>query len=291
VLAIYHYGMIALFTFMISIFFVLLPTYISLKMAKRRLADIEYENYYYALLFALVLPAGTSYLKVASGALAVYLITFFPAAGSVLRIANPIAATSVFLTLAFNETMSLYHAPKALMSREWLNPFLTSQYFEDFLYNVHHGQFSTNEVKDLFTLLSGWHPGHYGELSILLIISTTCFLKYKKSVDTAPIFGAFTGLAAAASFYFYSGGPSAILFEFICHAFGTMFLFCSCFVLTDYYSAPQRYFSRFFYGIIFGAAFLALNRLNPGVDCAGYSLLIASVFSPTLDSLSAGGRE
>ena len=292
-LAVYHYGALAFAAILTSAFFMLLPSYAALKLKGRRLADIEHENYYYALLFALTLPAGASYYIVIAGALALNLLVFFPRGSDALRIINPVAVVSCFLALAFNEKMSFFNGPRAFMSGAWFNPFPSGNNSCGFLFNIHNGEFSAvrESAGGVAGLLAGWHPGHYGELSITLIAAAFIFLIFKKCVDGAPFIGALAGLSAAVAFLYYGHGFNAVLAEILSHAFASMFLFYSCFVLTDYYSSPQRYPARIIFGALFGALFVFLCHYYDGRDCSAFSLAIASSFVPALDDIfSSGGR-
>lgn len=292
-LAFYHYGLMALATILAAAFFMLLPAYAALKARGRRLADVEYENYYYAILFALALPSGASYYIVISGALLLNALLFFPRGSDALRIINPVAATFSVLALAFNEKMLFFNGPRAFMSGSWFAPFASGGSSPGFLFNLHHGEFSgvRESARGVAGLLSGWHPGHYGELSITLIAAAFIFLIFKKCVDPVPFTGAWAGLCLALAFLYYGRGFGAFCAEILGHAFGSMFLFYSCFVLTDYYSSPQRYTARLVFGAFFGALFALLSYYNDGRDCSAFSLAIASCFVPMLDELfSAGGR-
>lgn len=292
-LAIYHYGMMALGTILVTAFFVLLPTYISLKLKGRRLADIEHENYYYALLMALALPAGTSYPAVIIGALALNLLAFFPREANSVRIINPVALVSCFLAMAFNEKMYFFNGPRPFMSAAWFNPLPAESYSGGFLFNIHNeGAAGAGEsVRKIIELLSAWHPCHYGELSITLCAAAFIFLVFKSSVDSAPLIGAAAGLGAAVTFNYYGGGAGVIISEFLSHAFASMFLFYSCFILTDYYSSPMRFSARVLYGFIYGVLFAFLSASFEGRDCANYSLAIASTCVPLIDNIfNSGGR-
>ncbi len=292
-LSIYHYGVMALGAIILTAFFLLLPTYISLKFKNRRLADIDNEHYYYALLFAMILPAGAPFYVIISGAFILNLLIFYPGCEGTLRAINPVAASSCLLALAFNEKLFFFNGPRAFMSSAWFNPFSYDQYFPGLLSVIYKEDFGT--LKESFGriagILSDWHPGHYGELSITLIISALFFMIIKKCVDMASVSGAAAGLCTAAAVLYYRQGFDVVLLEIISHAFATMFLFYSCFLLTDYYSSPQKYSARLIYGFIFGALFVLLSFFKKGPDCANFSLAIASALVPLIDEIfNLGGR-
>ncbi len=286
-LAFYHYGVMALTAILSAAFFVLLPTYMALKLKNRRLADIDNENYYYALLFALTLPAGTPFYVIAAGGLLLNLLAFTSGGACALRIINPIALVSCFLVMIFNEKIYLFNGPRAFMSGAWFSPFPSPDYSGGLLYHIHNGEFNTagQGLKHTIDILSGWNPGHYGELSITLMAGAFIFLYLKKCVDPAPLIGSAAGLCAGVSALYYPQGFNIVLVEIISHAFASMFLFYSCFVLTDYYSSPQKYSARLMYGLTFGLLFSLLSCYNGGPDCSNYSLAMASACVPMIDNI------
>ena len=292
-LAIYHYGVMALTAILSAAFFVLLPTYIALKLKNRRLVDIDNENYYYALLFALTLPAGVSFYIIVTGALILNLLVFSSRGSFALRIINPIAMVSCFLVMIFNEKMHFFNGPRAFMSGAWFSPFPSQDYSGSLLFYIHNDEFNTvrESLTRLLDILSNWNPGHYGELSIVLMAGAFIFLSFKKCVDSAPFIGAVAGLCAGVSILYYSQGFNFVLIEIISHAFASMFLFYSFFVLTDYYSSPQKYSARVIYGLAFGMLFAFFSYYNDGPDCSNYSLAIASACVPLIDNIfNRGGR-
>ncbi len=290
-LAIYHYGAMAFTAILSAAFFVLLPTYIALKLQNRRLADIDNENYYYALLFALTLPAGVPFYIIVTGALILNFMVFSPRWSCALRIINPIAAVSCLLVMIFNEKIYFFNGPRAFMSGAWFSPFPSPDYSGSLLFYIHNDEFNTarESLRRVLDMLSGWNPGHYGELSIILMAGAFIFLSFKKCVDSAPLIGSVAGLCAGVSILYHSQGFNFVLIEIISHAFASMFLFYSCFVLTDYYSSPQKYSARVIYGLIFGVLFAFLSYYNDGPDCSNYSLAIASACVPLIDDIFNGG--
>jgi electron transport complex protein RnfD len=292
-LSIYHYGVMALTAILSAAFFVLLPTYIALKLKKRRLADIDNENYYYALLFALTLPAGAPFYIIVTGALILNLLVFTPGGACALRIINPIALVSCFLVMIYNEKMNFFNGPRAFMSGAWFSPFPSHDYSGSLLFYIHNDEFNTagESLKRIIDILSSWNPGHYGELSIVLMAGAFIFLSFKKCVDSAPLIGSVAGLCAGVSVLYYSQGFNFVLIEIISHAFASMFLFYSCFVLTDYYSSPRKYSARLIYGLAFGLLFSFLSFYSDGPDCSNFSLAIASACVPLIDNIfNRGGR-
>jgi len=202
-----------------------------------------------------------------------------------------VALVSCFLAMAFNEKIYFFNGPRPFMSAAWFNPLPAESYSGGFLFNIHNDGTAGESVKKIIELLSAWHPCHYGELSITLCAAAFIFLVFKSSADYAPFIGSAAGLCAAVSFNYYGAGAVAIISEILSHAFASMFLFYSCFILTDYYSSPMKFSARVLYGFIFGVLFILLSSSFEGRDCANYSLAIASTCVPVIDNIfNSGGR-
>ncbi len=290
-ISVYNYGLMAMLTILTAILAVLLPTYFELKKRGRRFADIGYENYYYAFLYALLLPAGVPLYVAAAGAVIVYLLIFFPPSGTIFRVFNPVSIAIALLTVSFGSKMLYFNYPRPFMSAQWFFPFPFDEYSNGFIFKnaTVISDASSTGLQNLIKLLAGWYPGHYCETSIIVILMVAFILYLKRSVDTVSIAGSFSGLFLATAVFTFSRGFWGVVSEFVYHAFGSLFLFYSCFVLTDYYSSPERPFSRFIYGAFFGAMAYMLSFYGGGMDMTNYALLISSSIVPALDE-TAGWR-
>jgi len=291
-ISVYNYGIMAMLTIFTAILFVLLPTYFELKKRGRRFADIGYENYYYAFLYALLLPAGVPLYIAILGAIIVYLLTFFPPSGNIFRIFNPVSVSIAFLTISFGNKMLYFNYPRPFMSKQWFFPFPIDEYSNCFTFkNATAVSDATSAgLQNLIKLLAGWYPGHYCETSIIVILIVAFSLYLKKSVDAVSIVGSFSGLFLAVCVFTFSRGFWGVVSEFVYHAFGSLFLFYSCFVLTDYYSSPERRFSRYIYGAFFGSTAYMLGVYGNGMDMTNYALLISSSLVPALDEITSRRR-
>lgn len=294
-LAVYNYGMIALVTMAFAVSAVLVPSYIVLRRRGRRMADIEYENYYYAFLFALVLPAGAPLHAVMAGAFALYFLLFSlkPSSAGALRVLNPVAAVSCLMTMAFSGRMFYFMEPRAFMSSKWFSLVNDEEFFNGFLAGMDGsasfwgGQGNAGFAKLIF----GWHPGHFGEVTALLLLAVAAFLAMRKSIDLAPFWGAMPGLVASIALVSWKKGAFAVAGESFYFALGSMFLFYSLIILGDYYSSPERYSSRVAFGFIFGfLAPLFYRVAPPGTDPCNFALLAACIAAPALDSAAERGK-
>jgi len=294
-LAVYNYGLIAFFTMLVAVVAVLLPTYLILRSRGRRLADVEYENYYYAFLFALILPAGAPLHAVAAGGIALNLLVFSDPSGAtgIFRILNPVAAVSCLMTMAFSGRMSFFIEPRAFMSAKWFSVFPDEEYYNGFLSGIKGSasMFDGWEKAGFTKLIFGWHPGHFAEVSAILIMAAAAFLAVRKSLDMAPFWGAVTGLVASTALFSWQKGMLAIMGEAVYFALGSIFLFYSLFMLADYYSSPERFASRVAFGFIFGAMAPIFYRVAlPGTDPCNFALLAACLAIPALDSATSRGN-
>ena len=291
-ISVYNYGLMAMLTILAAALSVLLPTYFELKKRGRRFADIGYENYYYAFLYALLLPAGVPLHISIFGAFIVYLLIFFPPSGNIFRIFNPVSISIAFLTVSFGNKMLYFNYPRPFMSKQWFFPFPFDEYSNGFLFKnaTVISDASSTGLQNLIKLLAGWYPGHYCETSIIVILIVAFILYLRSSVDAVSIAGSFAGLFLTVCVFTFSRGFWGVISEFVYHAFGSLFLFYSCFVLTDYYSSPESRFSRYIYGAFFGAMTYMLSFYGGGMDMTNYALLISSALVPALDEIAGRRR-
>ncbi|MEZ7890429.1 MAG: RnfABCDGE type electron transport complex subunit D [Candidatus Wallbacteria bacterium] len=285
--SIYNYGLMALSTTIFASASVLLPEYIKLKNKGRRFADIEYENYYYAFLYSMCLPAGISFYLVIPGGLILYFMLFHNSSNHVFRLINPVPAVLTVMFLAFRQKMVAFNAPRAFLSGDWFSLWPSSEFFDGYLQSTNFASVNIDEYTRNFTgfskILFNWHPGHFCEVSFVIIILCGIWLAVKKSVDLSPAYASIAGIISGCAFFYFKKGFLNIILTAFSYFIGSLFLFYAFFVLTDYFSLPETRGSRLFYGFMYGALYVVLNINFPEFDPAFFAVLIACSFVPALD--------
>ena len=285
--SIYNYGLMALTTTIFAAASVLMPEYIKLKMKGRRFADIEYENYYYAFLYALCLPAGINIYLVVPGGLLLYFMIFHNSSNHVFRLINPVAAVLTVMFLGFRQKMVSFNAPRAFLSGEWFSLWPSAEYFDGYLQSMNFISLNIEEYTKNFSgfskILFNWHPGHFCEVSLVIIIICGVWLAVKKSVDLFPTYASVVGILTGCVIFYFKKGAASVILTAINYFIGSLFLFFAFFVLTDYFTLPETRNSRLLYGFLFGILYVVLNVNFPEFDPAFFALLIAGNFVPLID--------
>lgn len=292
IIAIYNYGLMALATMAAALAAALVPAYLALRSRGRRFADIEHENYYYAMLFAVALPAGVPAYAAALGAFILYMLTFSRSAGASMRVFNPVAVAVAAMTVSFQEQMLFFNAPRPFLSKGWLWPLPAADHFDGFMAAARPAiaEHGPTALHSLFKLLSGWYPGHFCETSMIIVMIGGAYMSYKRSVDLMPFGGAVAGLFATVCAFCWRQGFWGVTTEFALYAFGSLFLFYSLFMLSDYYSSPETRFARLFYGVAFGSFCYLFGHYSGGMDRTNFALLVCCALVPLLDTAAEKRR-
>ena len=225
-----------------------------------------------AVIYALLLPAGTNWYIVIIGALIGIVIGKLLFGGLGANIFNPAAVGRVSVLICFGQRLSIPAGNFGVDVLAGGTPL--AQTMAD----------ATNiNSYSLLDMFLGLIPGMIGETSKLLIIIGAIYLFVRKSADFRPT------IAAALTFMFLMlicglkvDGVNPFMFMLYQTLSGGL-IFGAVFMLTDPITSPTTKAGRYTYGIVVAILVVLIRIFGAYPEGVAFSLLIGNMLVPLID--------
>lgn len=276
VMAYFYYGLRALSLGLVSAMFCYALDRFCFFLRKKRLALFDLSALITGLIVPLLCPASVSYSAVLVADMFGILAAKIAFGGTANNIFNPAAAAVCFLTISFNENMSLFPVPLegklSVLSNEFSG--LTNSPAAI----LRFGGIPQIEISDM---LFGNFPGPMGAVNILVILSCFIYLLMRKVIKPhgtlAFILTAFVlgGLFPRADLGFFRSG----IFEL----FSGSILFGGVYLLNDPSTSPKRSEGKVVYGVVAAALTILFRHIGAFEQEVFFVILICNSFVGIID--------
>ena len=145
------------------------------------------------------------------------------------------------------------------------------------------GLFRAGKNVDLISLITGIHPGSFGESSIILIFAAAVFLVITKTASYRIMVSTLAG-ALALTVALWAAGVSQAFPPLEAMLSGSIF-FAAVFYATDPVSAPKGRLSQWIYGVVIGVAAVLIRQFSLFAEGTSFAVLLGNMFAPLFDHL------
>lgn len=225
-----------------------------------------------AIIYALLLPAGTNWYIVIIGALIGIVLGKLVFGGLGANIFNPAAVGRISILICFGSRLSIPSGAFGVDVLAGGTPL--AQTMTD-MANI-----NTYNLLDMFL---GLIPGMIGETSKLLILVGAAYLFIRKSADFRPT------LSALVTFMFLMficglkvDGVNPLMFMLYQTLSGGL-IFGAVFMLTDPITSPTTKAGRYTYGVIVAILVVLIRIFGAYPEGVAFSLLIGNMLVPLID--------
>ena len=231
-----------------------------------------------ALIYSLILPAGTKPYVVFIGAAFGIIIGKMVFGGLGNNIFNPAAAGRIFVSICF----TLSYDNGGIDVTAGATPL-----------GLVKGDLSNTSFYSIGDIFLGNIPGSMGEVCCILILIGGFYLLLRKSADFRAIFGYFLAFAlvmfvACISYYFGVSKDTSLIEMWAYQIFSGGALFAAVFMITDPVTSPTSKFGRLFYAVCAGAITALIRICGSYTEGAAFSILIMNMFTPCIDYFMRG---
>lgn len=231
-----------------------------------------------AIIYSLILPAGTRGYVVFIGAAFGIIIGKMVFGGLGQNIFNPAAVGRIFISICF--TLSYNQGGVDLVSGA--TPL-----------GLVKGNLSNISSYGILDLFIGNAPGSMGEVCIALIMVGAIYLLIRRSADFRAMFGyilsfAIIMLVVSITYYFGVSKDAKVGQMLFYQLFSGGVVFAGVFMITDPVTSPTSKFGRLFYASAAGAITALIRICGSYPEGAAFSILIMNMFTPCIDYFMRG---
>lgn len=241
---------------------------------KRKFLLRDLSNIFIGAVIALMLPAGVPFYVPAIASVFAVAVAKIPFGGSMKTPFVPAAAGFAFVSTCFKAQVfdfSYNSADKMLGSRSLGNLLL-------------NGNAVRLNAINVFDILSGNVAGPAGAGCGLLMAACFVFLLVRRK---GALFAPLSFIAVCALYAAVMPRVNASVFTsiFMELSAGSL-LFAAVFLISDYSTQPQRYFTRILYGAVCGIFCMMMRAMGTYEETVCFAVLLANGFTPVLDSIA-----
>lgn len=273
-LALKYYGARVLAVVAVGILGAVLSDMLFCVLLKRNFLLRDLSNVFIGAVIALMLPAGVSLYVPAAAAVFAVITAKIPFGGAMRTPFVPAAAGFAFASVCFKEQVfdfAYNSADKMLGARSLGNLLL-------------QGNAVRLNAINVFDILSGNVAGPAGAGCGLLMAACFVFLLVRrKGALLAPL--SFIAVCALYAAIMPRVNASAFTSVFMELSSGSL-LFAAVFLLSDYSTQPQRYYTRILYGAVCGFFCMLMRSVGTYEETVCFAVLLANGFTPVIDSIA-----
>jgi electron transport complex protein RnfD len=272
ILAVCGYGARAIAVILTGVAAAVLSDMLFCALLKRNFLLRDLSNIYIGAVIALMLPAGVPLYVPATASVFAVITAKVPFGGSLRAPFVPAAAGFAFVSVCFKEQIFdfSYNSAQKMLGEHSLGALLLQ------------GKALRLNAVNVFDILSGNAAGPMGAGCGLLMVACFVFLLVRRR-------GAlFAPLSFIASCALYAAimprvNASALTSVFMELSSGSI-MFAAAFLLSDYVTQPERYFTRTLYGASCGILCMLMRGMGTYEETVCFAVLLANAFSPIIDS-------
>ncbi len=129
-------------------------------------------------------------------------------------------------------------------------------------------------------LITGIHPGAFGESAVILIVLGALYLVYTKTASWRIMVSILVSFLVLQSVLYFTSLSAAPPLESLLS--GSL-LFVTVFMATDPVSSAKKKAGQVFYGILIGVVFSLIRNFSLFPEGASFAVLMGNTFAPLLD--------
>ncbi len=267
--SIYLYGWRPLAVGAVVFFFGILTEFLFMKQRKQKVSEAVLVT---SMLFTLSMPPLVPLWIAAVGIVFGVLFGKSIYGGFGRNIFNPAITGRIFIYITF----------PTVMTGGWMAPGRFGTLGSDAVSSatplalIHEG----GTLPSLGKLISGIHPGAFGESAIILIILGAVYLVYTKTASWRIMVSILVAFLVLQSTFYFTGLSAAPPLESLLS--GSL-LFVTVFMATDPVSSAKKKTGQIFYGILIGTVFSLIRNFSLFPEGASFAVLMGNTFAPLLD--------
>ena len=237
-----------------------------------------------AIIYAMILPAGTNWYVVLVGAVAGIVLGKMLFGGLGSNIFNPAAVGRVFVGLCFGSQLVYNNGGVDVAAGGTPLNYIANNlsFVETALENY--------TLKDMFL---GNIPGSMGEVSALMILIGGAYLFARRYADFRPaaaMVGSFAVITLVVSFVTASVSMVDPLKLFAFEMLSGGLLFGAIYMVTDPVTSPTTKIGRIIYGVLVGSLTALIRYAGAYPEGVAFSILIANMFVAVIDHFLLGNN-
>lgn len=262
---------------------------VALIKGKRKIKDIakfvlKSYSYVTAIIFALCLPAGTSFYVVVIGALVASVIGKYVFGGFGNNIFNPAIIGRIFVGLAFSDKLQIIEVVKKTDIDTVSGSTLTGSI--DWTTGV--SSLTGNNKVSLLSTLFGEYQGAIGETFTILLLVAGIYLIIRGIVNYRLTLGYLvTALLCSLGIGLVNGVDNIGTYLLTSMATGGL-MFASVFMITDPVTSPKSQDGKIMYACIAGFLAIFIRVFSSYPEGVMFSIALANMITPIIDSLIKG---
>lgn len=280
-------GLRVLFIGLLSIGVTLLiDVIVALIKGKRKIKDIasfvlKSYSYITALIFALTLPAGTSYYVVVIGAIFATCIGKYVFGGFGNNIFNPAGLGRIFVALCFSQELKYIHFNGVDLAT-------TSTITESINWNTGNSSMSSF---NLTSTIFGEYQGAIGETFTALLLVIAIYLMIRQIINYR-LFASYLITATLTSLVIGLSYGVSNLGEYLITSLSVGgLMFAATFMVTDPVTGPKSQDGKIMYGCIAGFLAIFIRVFSSMPEGVVFGLVLADAITPLLDQAIKGNTK
>lgn len=272
VVSLIYYGVRALGVIAVGVLSALITDMVFCLFLRRKFLLKDLSNIFIGTAIAVMMPAGVPLYVPAFAALFAVAVAKVPFGGSLRAPFVPAAAGFAFASVCFKEQIFdyAYNSADKMLGSGSVGSLLLK------------GSAIHLNAVNVFDIISGNVAGPMGTgCGLLMIACGIVLLIRRKGALLAPI--GFIGFCILWAAIFPRVNASAVTSVVMELSAGSL-LFAAVFLVTDYSTQPQRYFTRILCGALCGFLCMLMRRVGTYEESVCFAILLANGFSPLINS-------
>lgn len=272
----------------------LVDVIVALIKGKRKIKDIfkyvlKSYSYVTALIFALCLPAGTSFYVVVIGALIATVIGKYVFGGFGNNIFNPAIIGRIFVGLSFGDKLKTIQVVKtSSASMDAIDVVGGATLTGSIDWTTGVSSFTGNNKVNLLGTLFGEYQGAIGETFTILLIVAAIYLIIRGIVNFRLTTGyLLTALLCSLGIGLVNGVDNLGTYLLTSLSTGGL-MFAATFMITDPVTSPKSQDGKIIYAIIAGFLTIFIRVFSSYPEGVMFSIALANMVTPLIDSCIKG---
>ena len=258
---------------------------------KRKLKDIfkfvlKSYSYVTALIFALCLPAGTSFYVVVIGALVATLIGKYVFGGFGNNIFNPAIIGRIFVGLCFPDKLQTIQ----IVDKTNIDTISGATLTGSIDWNSGVSSFAGNDKLSLLQIIFGEYQGAIGETFTILLLVAAIYLIIRGIINYRLTIGfLLTAALCSIGIALVNGVEFANIGSYLLTSMSTGgLMFASVFMITDPVTSPKSQDGKIIYATIAGFFAIFIRVFSSYPEGVMFSIALANMVTPLIDSAIKG---
>lgn len=281
-------GVISLFTTLI------IDVIMALIKGKRKIKDIlkyilKSYSYVTALIFALCLPAGTSYYVVVIGAIVSTVIGKYVFGGFGNNIFNPAIIGRIFVGLSFGDKLQTIEVVKKVSdSMDTIDVVSNATFTSSIDWTTGISSFSGENKINLLSTLFGEYQGAIGEPFTVLLLVVAIYLIIRGIINYRLFLGyLLTAFLSSLGIGLVYGVNNIGEYVLTSMATGGL-MFAAVFMITDPVTSPKSQDGKLIYAMIAGSLAIFIRVFSSYPEGVMFSIALANMITPLIDQAIKG---